>query len=93
MLPENAFIRAVHVTIFRAFKVTGEFDRIGQGAQYSIAFGAVRTVQDVLFEALRSLFSTPNVAIGNEEELLRCVLLQAGQTGFSAVQGYVILIS
>jgi hypothetical protein len=38
------------------------------------------------------LFATPNVAIGNEEELLRCVLLQAGQTGFSPVQGYEILI-
>lgn len=32
MLPENAFIRAVHGTIFRAFEVTGEIDRIGQGA-------------------------------------------------------------
>jgi hypothetical protein len=38
------------------------------------------------------LFATPNVAIGNEEELLRCILLQAGQTGFSPVQGYEILI-
>jgi hypothetical protein len=79
--------------MFRAFKVTREIDRIGKSAQDSIAFRTVWTVEDLLFEALRSLFAAPNVSVGEKEELLRCVLLQTRQTSFSAVDGYVILIS
>lgn len=49
-------------------------------------------VEYELLEALWSHFGTPNVGIGEEEDLLGSVTFQAGQPGLTAVNGHVVLI-
>ena len=92
-LPQNTFFRTVHETIFWALIMLGKIRRVRKSTQHPKSLWTMWAVENLLLETLWCLFTAPHVGVWQEEELLRTVLFQTGQTRFPAVDGHVILIS
>ena len=73
----------------RASEEADEVVRVGERAEDAEAAGRVRSRLDLVAEPFGRLFTAPDVRVGDEEDLLGRVALQAGQSPLAAVLGRV----